>query len=103
MTPPTTLPDPRHEAFAFALARGLSPRLAYVEAGYSSSNARLRSQELAADPAILARVEHLKACLPHIEAMKARFAPSLLLMPETPDELLAWLWQIMSGTRQIMP
>jgi phage terminase small subunit len=32
-----TLKNPRHEAFAQALARGISASAAYVEAGYKAS------------------------------------------------------------------
>jgi phage terminase small subunit len=32
------LKNPRHEAFAQALARGMSASAAYVEAGYKASN-----------------------------------------------------------------
>jgi hypothetical protein len=32
------LKNPRHEAFAQAVARGMSPSAVYVEAGYKASN-----------------------------------------------------------------
>lgn len=101
--PPITLSNPRHEAFAMALARGHYPSVAYRLAGFSDNNAKARSAELLQNPDILARTEHLRACLPQIESTTNRFAPSLLLMPETKEEMTAWLWQVMSGTRTIVP
>ena len=103
MNPPTTLADPRHEAFAVHLASGDSAASAYIRAGYSAGNARARSQELARDPDIQDRIRHLRTCLPQAAEFKDRFAPSLLLMPETQDQMLAWLWQVMNGTRKILP
>lgn len=102
-TPPLTLRDPRHEAFAFHLASGHSASAAYFLAGFSPNNARTRAEDLAATPSIRARTAHLKTCLPHITELRNHHAPSLLLMPETQEQMLAWLWQVISGARTVLP
>ncbi|TDU80876.1 hypothetical protein EI77_00176 [Prosthecobacter fusiformis] len=98
-----TLPDPRHEAFSRLLASGHDFPSAYVHAGYSVKNIKTRSRQLASHPAIRARVAHLQKCLPEINDLQQHFAPSLRLMPETQDQMLAWLWQVMNGTRKVLP
>ncbi len=98
-----SLPDSRHESFAFHLASGYAPAGAYVLAEFSPNNAKARAEELCKDQAIQDRVAHYRACLPRIHELRDRFAPSLLLMPETQDQMLAWLWQVMNGTRQVTP
>ncbi|TDU81202.1 hypothetical protein EI77_00505 [Prosthecobacter fusiformis] len=103
MIPPLTLKEPRHESFAFHLASGLEPKNAYHFAGFSPNNAKARAEELAQDPDIQDRVNHLKSTLPNTTRLRDRFAPSLLLMPETQDQMLAWLWQVMNGTRKVLP
>jgi hypothetical protein len=103
MSAPITLTNPRHEAFALALARGHLPATAYRLAGFSDSNAKARALALAQEPHIAARIQHLRACLPHIETVHQHFAPSLLLVPETRGEMIAWLWQIANGTRAVVP
>jgi hypothetical protein len=103
MIPPLTLTDPRHEAFALHVASGMPPSCAYTEAGFSANNANARSKELLQDPDIQDRIGHLKFSLPKSAELKDRYAPSLLLMPQTHEEMLAWLWQVMSGTRKILP
>lgn len=55
---PGALPNPRHEKFAQLLALGLVILKAYVEAGYASSTRS--AAELAARPAIRARIEQLR-------------------------------------------
>ncbi|GAA5138371.1 hypothetical protein GCM10023213_17050 [Prosthecobacter algae] len=102
-TPPLTLRDPRHEAFAFHLASGHSASAAYLLAGFSPNNARTRAKDLATAPSIRARTAHLKTCLPHITELRNHHAPSLLLMPETQEQMLAWLWQVISGARTVLP
>lgn len=102
-TAPLTLRDPRHEAFAFHLASGHPASAAYLLAGYSPNNARTRAEDLAATPSIRARIAHLKTCLPQITELRDRHAPSFLLMPETQEQMLAWLWQVISGARTILP
>jgi hypothetical protein len=77
----TTLENPRHETFALSLAQGATPEAAYRAAGFSDNNRKARARELAEDPDIAERVAHLKTCLPHIDALRDRFAPSILLMP----------------------
>lgn len=52
------LDNPKHEAFAGHLARGLSQSKAYVQAGYHPNPAG--SSRLANSPAVIARVEELK-------------------------------------------
>jgi len=100
---PLTLPDPRHEAFATHLASGQDPVSAYLQAGFSVKNAKLRSRQLARSPAIILRTAHLKICQPQIAELRDHFAPSLLLMPETKAEMLAWFWQVMNGSRSVQP
>ncbi|GAA5141029.1 hypothetical protein GCM10023213_24550 [Prosthecobacter algae] len=100
---PLTLPDPRHEAFATHLASGHDPVTAYLQAGFSAKNANLRSRQLARSPEIVLRTAHLRTCLPQIAELRDRFAPSLLLMPQTREEMLVWLWQIMNGSRPALP
>lgn len=100
---PLTLPDPRHEAFATHLASGHDPVTAYLQAGFSAKNANLRSRQLARSPEIVLRTAHLRTCLPQIAELRDRFAPSLLLMPQTREEMLVWLWQIMNGSRPVLP
>jgi hypothetical protein len=53
-----TLPDPKHEAFAQALARGSSASAAYVEAGYKEN--RHNAATLARKQHILTRVGELQ-------------------------------------------
>jgi len=52
------LDNPKHEAFAGHLARGLSQTKAYSQAGYNQNPAG--ASRLAASPAVIARVEELK-------------------------------------------
>lgn len=52
------LDNPKHEAFAGHLARGLSQSKAYTQAGYNPNPAG--SSRLANSPAVIARVEELK-------------------------------------------
>ena len=52
------LDNPKHEAFAGHLARGLSQAKAYTQAGYNPNPAG--SSRLANSPAVIARVEELK-------------------------------------------
>ena len=100
---PLTLSDPRHEAFATHLASGHNPVTAYLQAGFSAKNANLRSRQLARSPEIVLRTAHLRSCLPQITELRDRFAPSLLLMPQTREEMLVWLWQVMNGSRPVLP
>jgi len=51
--------NPRHEAFAFALAYGSSPAEAYLQAGFNPKNRKARAQPPADDPVIVARVHYL--------------------------------------------
>ncbi|HYF35935.1 MAG TPA: hypothetical protein VD994_11635, partial [Prosthecobacter sp.] len=101
MYPPTTLPDSRHEAFALALAQGMPPTAAYIHAGHTGNNAKARGAALAKDPDIAQRADYLRACLPRIRDLQARFAPSTLFIPQTKDQLQAWLWQVATGARQV--
>jgi phage terminase small subunit len=52
------LKNPRHEAFAQALARGMSATAAYVEAGYKANTGNVST--LKADKSILQRVAELQ-------------------------------------------
>lgn len=52
------LDNPKHEAFAGHLARGLSQTKAYTQAGYNPNPAG--ASKLANSPAVIARVEELK-------------------------------------------
>lgn len=52
------LDNPKHEAFALGLAKGLSQSKAYVQAGYNKNPAG--ASKLAQSPAVIARVEELK-------------------------------------------
>lgn len=52
------LDNPKHEAFAGHLARGLSQSRAYVQAGYNKNIAG--ASRLANSPAVIARVDELK-------------------------------------------
>ncbi|GAA5139994.1 hypothetical protein GCM10023213_21730 [Prosthecobacter algae] len=98
-----TLPDPRHETFASLRASGHDVASAYVHAGYSVKNIKQRSRKLLQNPAIQARINHLRGCLPRIAELHDHHCPSLLLMPETRHEMLVWLWQVMNGTREVRP
>ena len=98
-----TLPDPRHETFASLRASGHDVASAYVHAGYSVKNIKQRSRKLLQNPAIQARINHLRGCLPRIVELHDHHCPSLLLMPETRHEMLVWLWQVMNGTREVRP
>ena len=98
-----SLPNPRHEAFALYLAAGHTPESAYLQAGFSSNNVKARAKRLAKDPDIRDRVADLRPCLPRIADLHHRFAPSLMIMPETRQQMIAWLWQVMSGTRRLQP
>jgi hypothetical protein len=53
-----TLPNPRHETFALALAEGLSAEAAYARAGYTQGNGH--GPRLLERRNILARVEELR-------------------------------------------
>ena len=67
---PVTLPDrdmtalnnDRHEAFALALAQGLSRKAAYVEAGYSGKDIK-RADRLAGRAEVQARAEELSVAI----------------------------------------
>ncbi|HYE76648.1 MAG TPA: hypothetical protein VEI97_01550, partial [bacterium] len=98
-----TLPNSRHEAFAQALAQGYPPPFAYTHAGFDSRNAKARASRLAKNKTIRQRVKILTTTLPRIQALQARFAPSALLMPESKEQMAAWLWQIATGQRHILP
>ena len=98
-----TLPNPRWESFALTLAAGCSPEESYRDAGFSDKNAKARAQALRDHPDIKARVAHLRTCLPRILTLQQRFAPSFLVMPQSREEMVAWLWQVMSGSRRIPP
>ncbi len=100
---PATLPDARHEAFAFHVASGYQPGCAYTMAGFSGNNARSRGRDLLQEPNVRDRAAYLRTCLPRMTRLRDRFAPSLILMPETQDQMLAWLWQVMNGTRRVLP
>lgn len=52
------LENPKHEAFAYQLARGKKQKEAYTLAGYTSNDSA--ASRLAASPAVQARVEELK-------------------------------------------
>jgi len=54
----TVLKNPRHEAFAQALTRGMSAAAAYVEAGYKANTGN--ASTLKADKSILKRVAELQ-------------------------------------------
>lgn len=103
MFPPLALADSRHEAFALALAEGAPPAAAYKHAGFPAKNAKARGAALAKDPDVIHRVDYLRCCLPLVCDLQARFAPSTLLLPQTREEMLAFLWQITTGARTITP
>ena len=52
------LPNPKHEKFAIALARGMSKENAYAEAGFSGG--RTAASRLSTNVNILARVQKLQ-------------------------------------------
>lgn len=97
------LQNPRHETFALAIAQGATPEAAYHRAGFSDNNRKARSLQLAQEPEIAERITYLKYSLPRIDNLRDRFAPSVLLMPETASQMKAWLWQVANGTREILP
>lgn len=55
----SVLSDPKHEAFARAVAAGRSKRDAAIEAGYAASDASSRGSKLSARPEIKERIAEL--------------------------------------------
>ncbi|MDZ4288253.1 MAG: hypothetical protein U0984_09850 [Prosthecobacter sp.] len=92
--------NPRYEAFAFALAAGSTVGEAYDEAGFHPNNRRSRADLLSQSPKVQARVAHLRATLDPA-ALRRRHAPACTTLPQTQEDMKAWLWQIMAGVRKI--
>ncbi|MDZ4288721.1 MAG: hypothetical protein U0984_12220 [Prosthecobacter sp.] len=92
--------NPRYEAFAFALAAGSTVGEAYDEAGFHPNNRRSRADMLSQSPKVQARVAHLRATLDPA-ALRRRHAPAFTTIPQTKEDMKAWLWQIMAGVRKI--
>ncbi|MDZ4289840.1 MAG: hypothetical protein U0984_17885 [Prosthecobacter sp.] len=97
------LDNPRHEAFAFALAAGESVAGAYDAAGFHPKNRKARSEALSQQPDIVAPVKHLVETVPNLIDLWRSHAPSFGTMPETPRKMNAWLWQVLTGRRKVQP
>ena len=100
-TPP--LENPRHEAFAFALASGASPADAYDSAGFSSKNRKARAQALSEHPDILARIERIYDEMPDVEDIHWNHGRPFTTMPESRERMSVWVWQVMQGARKLTP
>ncbi|MDZ4286785.1 MAG: hypothetical protein U0984_02440, partial [Prosthecobacter sp.] len=95
------LENPRHEAFAFALATGSIPSDAYRSVGYSAKNCKVRALDLVRRPGVIERINFLLEHLPHASQLRWLHAPEFTTMPESVEQMSAWLWQAMNGSRKL--
>ncbi|MDZ4288947.1 MAG: hypothetical protein U0984_13355 [Prosthecobacter sp.] len=130
-TAASSLDNPRHEAFALALAVGETPAGAYDAVGFHPKNRKSRAEALSQQPDIVARVKHLVARVKHLVEnvpnlvdLWRTHALNFYTMPEpsgretaseaarrvrtrvaspkqTPRRMNGWLWQVINGRRKI--
>jgi hypothetical protein len=85
------LENSKHELFAQAVARGISPAKAYVSAGYAKGNARSNAARLSANEHVLSRIQELKTAVAQgvVAAEIRRRSWRVLQLQTVVDDLLA--------------